>query len=411
MSAASGCEIATRLVSKPTATPPARVLVVHNHYQQAGGEDQVFRAEAQLLRQQGHAVREYTADNRGIGAGLKLRLALETIWSERSARGLREVVRDFRPDVAHFHNTFPLISPSAYYACRSAGVAVVQTLHNYRLGCPKATFYRDGRVCEDCLGKALAWPGALHGCYRGSRATSAVIGAMNATHRLIGTWQGQVDRYIALSNFQRTKLIATGIPAAKIAVKGNFVDPDPGTSDRHLPYMVFVGRLIAEKGIHTLLTAWRQVAGDVPLKIVGDGAMSATVAEAARTIPGIKWLGRRPSGDVQQLIGSAAALLVPSEWHEPFGLVAIEAFAKGTPVIAAQSGALPEIVEHGRTGLLFPPGATLDLAACVMWAATHPTELAEMGRAARREFETSYTSARNYAMLTAIYRDALGGRA
>jgi glycosyltransferase involved in cell wall biosynthesis len=383
------------------------VLVVHNHYQQSGGEDQVFRAEARLLRQHGHAVREYTDDNRAIGGGLKLGLALETIWSARSASRLRAVVREFRPDIAHFHNTFPLISPAAYYACRSAGVAVVQTLHNYRLGCPKATLYRDGRVCEDCLGKALAWPGALHGCYRGSRATSAVIGVMNAAHHLIGTWQAQIDRYIALSSFQRSKLIAAGAPAAKIAVKGNFVDPDPGASDHHRAYMVFVGRLVAEKGIHTLLNAWREIQGAVPLKIVGDGALAPTVAAAARTMPGIEWLGRRPGAEVHELIGGAAALLVPSEWHEPFGLVAIEAFAKGTPVIASESGALPEIVEHGRTGLLFPPGASVDLAARVAWSAAQPVALAEMGQAARREFETCYTSERNYGQLMAIYRDAL----
>ena len=196
------------------------MLVVHNYYRQAGGEDRVFRAEAELLRQRGHAVQEYTEDNAATVTAFKPRVAIETVWSTRSMRKLQRVLADFRPDVAHFHNTFPLISPSAYYACQSAEVAVVQTLHNYRLGCPKATLYRDGSACEDCVGKLFAWPGAVHGCYRGSRATSAVIGVMLASHRLIGTWQRQVDRYIALSHFQRAKLIAAGLPAAKIAVKG-----------------------------------------------------------------------------------------------------------------------------------------------------------------------------------------------
>jgi glycosyltransferase involved in cell wall biosynthesis len=364
----------------------------------------VFRAEAGLLRRQGHAVREYTQDNRELASGASPRIAIETVWSARSARMLRQVLREFRPDVAHFHNTFPLISPSAYYACQAAGVPVVQTLHHYRWGCPKATFYRDGHVCEDCLGKPMAWPAAVHGCYRGSRPTSAVIGLMNATHRLIGTWQTRVDRYIALSQFQRTRLIATGLPATRIAVKANFVEPDPGASDCHQAFMLFVGRLIPEKGIHTLLRAWRMLDGTVPLKIVGDGPPPGVLSD------GIEWLGRRPHAEVEDLMGRAAALLVPSEWYEPFGLVAIEALARGTPVIAARAGALPEIVEHGRTGLLFTPASADELAAHVRWAATNSSQLAELGRAARRAFETRYTAATNYANLIDIYRQALGAR-
>jgi glycosyltransferase involved in cell wall biosynthesis len=398
------------LASSVAATGQARVLVVHNHYLQTGGEDQVFRAEAELLRRRGHAVREYTEDNAAVVAAFKPLAAMETVWSARSARKLRRVVRDFRPDVVHFHNTFPLISPAAYYACQSASVAVVQTLHNYRLGCPKATLYRDGHACEDCLGKRIAWPGAVHGCYRGSRAASAVIGVMTASHHLIGTWRTRVDRYIALSEFQRSKLIAAGLPPARIAVKGNFVDPDPAQSDRHLPYIAYAGRLIPEKGVHTLLEAWARLEGAMPLKIVGDGALASSVAEAVRTVAGVNWLGTRPASDVHELFGNAAAVVVPSEWPEPFGLVTIEAFAKGTPVIAARAGALSEIVDHGRTGLLFRPGAPDELAECVAWAAAHPAALAEMGRAARRTFEACYTAQRNYTLLTAIYDEALSRR-
>jgi glycosyltransferase involved in cell wall biosynthesis len=390
-----------------SAASLVRVLVLHNYYQQPGGEDQVFRAEARMLRERGHPVREYTDDNRSIGDRSSVRLASETIWSERSVRKLRAVLAEFRPDVAHFHNTFPLISPSAYYACRSAGVAVVQTMHNYRFGCPKASFYREGHVCEDCLGKPVAWPGAWHACYRHSRATSAAIVAMNAAHRLVRTWHRQVNAYVALSHFQRGKLIAAGLPAARIAVKGNFVDPDPGASAQHRAYMVYVGRLIAEKGVPTLLAAWRGLGGRVPLKIVGDGELAASVAQTAETVPGVDFLGRLPPSDVLELIGGAAALILPSEWHEPFGLVAIEAFAKGTPVIAARAGAIPEIVQPGHTGLLYTPGAADELGHSVEWAAAHPDDLGEMGRAARSTFESSYTSVRNYADLIAIYADAI----
>ena len=407
MSGATGCARATRLASSPRDERLARVLVVHNHYQLAGGEDQVFRAEVELLRQRGHAVRQFTVDNRTITAGLNPTVALETIWSRRSARALAKILREFRPDITHFHNTFPLISPSAYYVCRAAQVGVVQTLHNYRLGCPKATLYRDGHICEDCLGKTLAVSGAVHGCYRASRAATAVVALMNATHRLVGTWRSVVDSYIALSEFQRSKLIGAGLPAAKIAVKGNFVDPDPGPSDQHLPHMVFVGRLTPEKGVITLLDAWRYLHNRVSLKIIGDGPLAGDVAEAVRGVGGIEWLGARPVAETHALIGRAAAIIVPSAWHEPFGLVAIEAFARGTPVIAARSGALTEIVQEQRSGLTFSPGSATELAALVDWAATHPVEIANLGRGARRAFERSYTAERNYAVLASIYADTL----
>jgi glycosyltransferase involved in cell wall biosynthesis len=407
MSATTGCDTVTRSANSAATDTLARVLVVHNHYQQPGGEDRVFRAEVELLRRRGHAVCVYTVDNATIGGGPRARLALETVWSPGSARKLGQVLREFRPDVAHFHNTFPLISPAAYYACQSADVAVVQTLHHYRWGCPKATLYRDGRVCEDCLGKLVAWPGALHGCYRDSRATSAVIGVMNATHSLLGTWQGRVSRYIALSQFQRSKLMAAGLPGPRIAVKGNFVDPDPGPGDCRESYLLYVGRLIPEKGVLTLLKAWRKLGGEVPLKIVGDGVLAGGVASTAAAVPGVEWLGSRTSTEVLELMGRARALIVPSEWHEPFGLVAIEAFAKGTPVIAARAGALPEIVDHGHTGLLFTRGSAEDLLGAVRWAASHASDLTAMGRAARQKFERSYTSERNYASLIGIYRQAL----
>jgi glycosyltransferase involved in cell wall biosynthesis len=384
-----------------------RVLVVHNYYQQPGGEDQVVRAESALLRSHGHAVRIYSEDNRAIAARPPPRVALETVWSAPSARKLGRALREFRPDIVHFHNTFPLISPSAYYACEVAGVAVVQTVHHYRWGCPKATLYRDGRVCEDCLGKRIAWPAALHGCYHGSRPTSAVIGAMNAVHRVVGTWRARVDRYIALSDFQRDKLVAAGLPAALIDVKGNFVDPDPGVSGRHETYMLFVGRLVPEKGIDTLLRAWRVVNGAVPLKVVGSGPLAEAVSQVSRDVPRVEWLGQCTPAEVQALMGEAAALLVPSEWHEPFGLVAIEAFARGTPVIAARSGALPEIVVHGKNGLLYPAGTPEGLLAQVRWAAAHPAKLPEMGRAARQTFERYYTADSNYARLVGIYQTAL----
>ena len=165
-----------------------RVAVIHNRYQQPGGEDGVFAGETDLLERQGHEVVRYVLDNQAIDGMGRLALARATVWNGDAYAGLRRLFASYRPDVAHFHNTFPLVSPAGYYAARREGVAVVQTLHNFRLACPNALFFRDGHVCEDCSGKAVAWPGVLHACYRGSRAASGMTAAMLAVHRALGTW-------------------------------------------------------------------------------------------------------------------------------------------------------------------------------------------------------------------------------
>lgn len=388
----------------------ARVLIVHNRYQQAGGEDAVVADEAALLTSRGHDVRQLLVDNRDIPQRRSVltsaRLAVGTVWSRPAAEWVRTAVRDFRPDVVHFHNTFPLISPSAYYAVRAEGVAVVQTLHNYRLLCPAAIFYRDAKVCEDCLGRAVPWPGVVHGCYRQSRPQTGVVAAMLVAHRVARTWHRAVDRYVALTEFARQRLIAGGLPADRIAVKPNFVYPDPGPGAHGGGYALFVGRLTPEKGIPTLLAAWGQLDGSIPLKIVGDGPLRGQVARAAQRHPEIEWLGPRSAAEVLALMGDALVVIVPSEWYETFGRVVIEAYAVGTPVISSRIGALAELVTHGETGLAVPPGQPGALAEAVRWARAHPVEWRSMGAAARRVFEERYTAERNYDALLAIYAAA-----
>ena len=256
-----------------------RILLAHNRYQQRGGEDVVFETERTLLEKAGHEVSVYERHNDEIDAYSVwelIDLSRRTIWATDSASSIREILAQAQPDVAHFYNTFPLISPAAYYTCASAGVPVVQTLPNYRLICPGADFLRDGETCELCVSKTITWPAVWNRCYRESLGGSAVVTAMLAFHRLANTWKQRVDTYIALTEFSRRKYIDGGLPAHKIVVKPNFISPDPGPRSEESDYALFVGRLSKAKGIATLLRAWEELP-DIPLMVAGDGPLMAFV--------------------------------------------------------------------------------------------------------------------------------------
>jgi glycosyltransferase involved in cell wall biosynthesis len=390
-----------------------RVLIAHNRYQQPGGEDMLSEAEAALLTAHGHAVEQLVLDNDAIApqrsALDSVRLAGATVWSRQGHAAVQRAIRAFRPDVVHFHNTFPLISPAGYYAARAEGVPVVQTLHNFRLLCANGLFYRDGHICEDCLGKAVPLPGVVHSCYRGSRTASGAVVTMLTAHRAARTWTRMVDRYIVTGEFQRQKFIAGGLPAEKLAIKTNFV-PDPSPGDGRGNYALFVGRLSPEKGIGTLLRAWERVGGKIPLKIAGDGPLAGDVAEAQRRLPGIEWLGRLAPAEVTTAMQQAALLIFPSEWYEGQPRTILESFAVGTPVVAADLGAMSELIRADHTGVHFEAGDPGDLARVVAETFANPAALARMRARTRAEFEACYTAAENERQLTDIYRAVIEER-
>ncbi|MBW4518523.1 MAG: glycosyltransferase family 4 protein [Scytolyngbya sp. HA4215-MV1] len=379
------------------------ILSIHNTYQIKGGEDESRAAEERLLREMGHQVDAYEESNDRIGALKPWRMAIRTIWSRESHRKVTRKLQAASYDLIHVQNFFPLISPSVFYAAKDAGVPVVQTLRNYRLLCPNGLFFRDGQVCEECMGKWIPFPGIAHACYRENHLASATTAAMLTFHRALRTWTEQVDIYITLTEFARQKLIEGGLPAEKILVKPNFVNPDPGIGEGKGGYALYVGRLSVEKGLDTLLQAWKQLNGRIPLKIVGDGPLAEQVIQATQENDQVEWLGRRPVQEVYDLMGKATVLIFPSKWYETFGRVAVEAFAKGTPVIASNIGAIAELVEHGRTGLHFRPGDAADLTDKVEWLLSNQADLNQMRQQARVGFETKYTAARNYRRLMEIY--------
>jgi glycosyltransferase involved in cell wall biosynthesis len=285
-------------------------------------------------------------------------------------------------------------------------VAVVQTLRNYRLLCPNVYFFRDGHICEDCMTKTFKYPGILHACYRGSRMATAAVAAMTAFHTLKGTWLNAVDLYIALTEFTRDKFIEAGFPADKLVVKSNFVYPDPGCGDGEGGYALFVGRLSPEKGLETLLKAWKLLNRKWALKIVGEGPLSPLVEAFCAEHPEVEWLGAQPRAKIGSLMGSARVLVFPSEWYETFGRVAIESFAAGTPVIASRLGAMAEITDEMQTGLQFRPGDQEDLAEKLRWILDNPTQVASMRHAARQAYETKFTMHENCRILIQAYKSA-----
>jgi glycosyltransferase involved in cell wall biosynthesis len=388
-----------------------KVLVVHNSYLQPGGEDVVFEQEKRLLRDNGNKVVEFHCRNAQVDGNVRHKLAIahNALWASETARAMGELVARERPDVAHFHNVFYTISPSCYYACRKQGVPVVLTVHNYRMMCPSMDLFRDGRICEACVGKPLPWPGIMHGCYHASKLQTSVVAAMIAVHHWWKTWRNQVDTYVVPSACIRGKLIQGGFPADKIVVKPNFVDPDPGYRyERGTEYAVFAGRLSREKGATMLVDVWRRIS-ELPLLIAGDGPEAPGVRNFVESagIKNIQILGYKPRDELMRIVKGASFLVFPSQWHETFGLAVVEAFACGVPVIATRLGAIPELIDDGRTGLMFSPGNPVDLVEKIKWAIRNPQEMDAMRIAARAEYERHYTAAANYPLLHRIYEQAI----
>jgi glycosyltransferase involved in cell wall biosynthesis len=389
-----------------------KILMVHNPYQQAGGEDFVFEQERSMLQNAGHEVVTYLRDNDEVEkySGLR-RLALipRTIWATDSRREVSALLAHEKPSLVHVHNTFVMISPSIFSACEEAGIPVVQTLHNYRLMCAAGVFYRDGHVCEECVEKSL-WSGIRHGCYHDSKVATAVVASMIAVHRGLHTWTRPSHSYIALCKFARQKFVDSGLPEERVFVKPNFVDPDPGMSSEKENYAVFAGRLSPEKRVDGLLDAWERGKAHFPLFILGDGPERAGLEEMVkqRHLSGVQFKGQVPRAEVISTIRKARFLIFSSEVYENFPVTIAEAFACGTPVICARMGAMEEIVADGHTGLHFAPGQTDDLAAKMDWAWENPEHMRIMGSEARREYETKYTAEINYKLLTDIYRQILG---
>ncbi len=390
-----------------------RILIVHNQYQQSGGEDAVAETEYALLKEFKEDVRLYKRNNSEIisySLLQKINFVLNISWSRRSYQEMKKILREFRPDVVHFHNIFFMLSPSVYAACLEKNIPVVHSLHNFRLRCANGLFFRNNHVCEDCLRKSL-WQGVWHRCYKNSRFITALVVSMLERHWKRGTWVNMVDYYITATEFSRQKMIQAGIPSQKIVVKPNCVRSHSPQSRQRQEYALYAGRLSPEKGLRLLLQTWRSLP-NIPLKIMGDGPLMEELKNFVEdhNMKHVEFLGFVSKERYTQYMSGAKFIVVPSLCYENFPRIIAEAYAFGVPILASRLGTMQDLVIDFQTGRLFKPGNTNDLIEKACWLADHQVELDQMSQRARQEYEQKYSAPQNYDFLMAIYKKAVEGR-
>lgn len=367
----------------------------------------MLSSEEALLRDAGYETERFEVTNAAISGPVSaLAAAAGAAYSRKSYEEMRKRIGQFRPDILHVHNFFPLLSPSIHFAARDSGVGVVQTLHNYRFTCVNAQLIRNHRPCELCVGRS-PWPGVVHACYRGSRLASlGVANMIRSLHK--SEWIEAIDRFLVLSDFAKGIFQAAGLPAEKIRVVPNSAPASSLTADRKGPFLraLFVGRLSEEKGIQELVNAWITFGHPkAVLRVAGDGPLKEKMLD----IPGVTLLGAQSSASVAREMAEADVLLVPSIWYEGFPMVVAEAFAAGLPVFASNLGSLAEIVREGHTGRLLAPGDAAAWGDALRSAV--PSELKAFGENARREYEAKYSPTRKLANLVKIYGEVRKGDA
>ena len=386
---------------------PFKILQVHNHYREGGGEDTVVAKEAAVLRSAGNTVLEYRVTNpsQPFRAGASLLVAP---WNPASASRIGTSIAADRPDVAHIHNTWWALTPSIVSALDHQNVPIVMTLHNYRLLCVNAQLFRDGRPCEDCVG-ASPLSGVRHRCYRNSYLASAISALAIQSNRWVRTWD-KVDRLLVLTDFARSLFARADLRPDRVAVKSNFVD-DPGTRHARASSsrtVLFVGRLSPEKGVAHLLDAWNEAkVGDLTLVVVGDGPLrSALEARAPSTV---RFVGRLAGREVTELMLSSRALAFPSIWYEGQPMVLLEALAAGLPVVASDIGGAPETIGDPNAAILAAPGDRTSWASALE-RLLEQAWIDDASSAARAVFENRYTSTIGLRSLIAEYNRAIESR-
>ncbi len=386
-----------------------KILILHNRYKYEGGENKVVLAERDLLKSNGHKVLVFELSNKDIfkcSIFRKILLPFRIAWSLASYRKVKKIMQKEKPDIVHVHNTFFLLSPSVYYACRDANVPIVQTLHNYRFLCPMATLYREGKICRECLDKGLLMS-IKNKCVKKSLLWALATLWTLKLHYKNNTFKRFINTYIALSDFSKRQFIEGGFNPERIRVKPNFINFDPGCDSNRENFALYAGRLSQEKGIDLLLDTWKNI-NYLPLKIIGTGSKLEEFKNYARENSlDVEFLGHRPNSEVINYLKKCLVVVLPSRCNENFPRVIVEAFACGVAIIASRRGAISEIIEDGKTGLLFDPDDPDDLLNKIKLVYRNREMLKIMSKNARFEYDERYTAEKNYQILMSIYRDTI----
>jgi glycosyltransferase involved in cell wall biosynthesis len=385
-----------------------KILQVHNKYRNPGGEDTVIEAECLLLKSRGHEVYQWfesSTEIKGYGWWKQFILMVSFFWSFTSYQRMKRWIRRVQPDIVHVHNTVPLVTPSIYYACKKMNIPVIQTLHNYRLSCANGLLFRKGKVCEKCITHKNPFYAFKYVCYRDSKSQSLIMSTHLWLHRKLGTYQKYISSYIALTAFAKQKNVLSGLPEEKIIVKPNFL-PYGGKTNLHTKsFALFVGRLVEEKGVNTLLKAWEDIGSNLPLKIIGGGPLEERIKNILPE--SVIFLGHKNREFILEEMRKAKVLIFPSEWYEGFPMTLLEAFSVGLPVIASKLGGPQEIVNK-NLGWTFEPGSPQDLTSKVYEMLTlNNSEYLSMSRRITQYYQEHYSEDANYEMLINIYQQAI----
>lgn len=387
-----------------------KILIIHNHYLESGGEDSVVSAEIDMLRYFGEQVILYERSNDEINTlsfRRKIYFALKDImWSNKTYHDIKQIIFNEKPDIAHIHNPFIMMSPSLYYALKEENIPIVQTLHNYRLFCLNGLFYRKGKICQLCKGRNYL-PALMHKCWRGSFLATKVFIRMLESYKKLKVFEEKVQRFIVLSKFSKSKFIKAGLCPEKIDIKPNFVDVKTDKRIDFDNYALYIGRLVDYKGVNTLLKAYELLGSSYHLIIIGDGPLYIKIKHQTRNYTNIEVFGCLAHGKAMEYLRKCAFLIFPSECYENMPRTIIESYAWGVPVLASNIGVVRELVQEGITGFLFKPGDSLDLANKIKYMSKNRVFLEEMGGNALEVCRQNYSQEKNYQILIDVYIRAI----
>jgi glycosyltransferase involved in cell wall biosynthesis len=377
-----------------------KILIVHNKYKIAGGEDIQTEEEITLLSKNGIDVHYFCITNDSIDGSNKLKLFFNTIWSRKYYRELLEKIKTEKYDIVHVQNFFPLISPSVFYAAKKAGAKTIMTAHNYRLVCPNALMFVEDKICNACVGKSVPYPALFKKCYRGNLGATATTVAMLTYHNFMNTWGNKIDGIICVSEFVKHQLVLGGFNEKQLYVKFNFVRSSELPVFEQGDYYLYVGRISIEKGIQYLLDSFKK--NKKKLIIIGNGPLNYLVDKYVKDTTNIQFLGKLSLDETYTKITKAKALVFPTKSYEPFGRTIIEAFAHGTPVIASSLGGVNELINEGINGFLFNPYEESGLNNAIN-KFENVDDIESLRKASFHTYQNKFTSESNFNKMIEIY--------